>query len=498
MNTRLLCSVLALVLAAGIGLMASAAAQDELAPAEIQALVDGGYLPSADGSVVARNAQERIDLSDLDDQLNWTWAVGEDHHASFVIKTTVTWGPGDPEDACGFVFRLRDDENFYLLLINGYGKITFDRLEDNRWQADTVVSGRGTINTGAQASNELLLLASDTTFEVFVNGQHATQFHDTAFDRGQVGLAMITFDHSDATECLFEDTWLWEPAKTASGQPATGRPASGSAGAEQLTAYDRPVAEAVAELEQLGIIPTGGSEIFREPYAFFEGTGSWFTPLASSKPFTQIVMGGTLNLRTGNTSGIETCGLLARIVKSPGTTTTFLEVVLDNTGRLMIADTVDSETLTFQVAAEEVDLGRPHHLLFTLLRDKATVYLDGRRVLQDIPVQERPGTYGIALRSEDVGARCEGDNLWGWEVDDVVDFGNQCGVRAASAVNLRTGPGTTFERAGALEPGQTSIVTGQATDSDGFVWWQLESGSWVRSDVVSTGGNCTAVPQVRP
>jgi uncharacterized protein YgiM (DUF1202 family) len=498
MNTRLLYSLIALVLTAGIVWMGPAAAQDELAPAEIQGLVDGGYLPSANGSVVARSAQERIDLSGMDDQIQWTWSVGRDNHASFVIKTTVTWGPGDPEDACGFVFRLRDDENFYLVMINQNGKVTFDKLEDNRWRANSVVSGRGSINTDAQAANELLLLASDSTFEVFVNGQHATQFHDTAFDTGQVGLAMITFDRSDATECLFEDTWLWEPARTGSGQPAAGRPASGSAGAEQLTSYDRPVNEAIAELEQLGIIPAGGSEIFREPYAFFEGTGSWFTPLASSKPFTHIVMGGTLNLRTGNTSGIETCGLLARIVKSPGTTTTFLEVVLDNSGRLAVADTVDGETTSFQVAAGEVELGTPHHLLFTLLRDKATVYLDGRCVLQDVAVQERAGTYGIALRSESAGARCEGDNLWAWEVDDVVDFGNQCGVRAASAVNLRSGPGTTFELAGALKAGQTSIVTGQVTDSDGVVWWRLESGSWVRSDVVSTGGNCTAVPQVTP
>lgn len=498
MNTRVLYSVLALILAAGIGWMGPAAAQDEPAPADIQTLVDGGYLPSADGSVVARNEQERIDLSGMDDQLQWSWAVGRDNHTSFVLKTTVTWGPGDPEDACGFVFRLRDEDNFYLVLINRYGKVTFDKLEDNRWRANTVVSGRGIINTDAQGSNDLLLLATGTTFEVFINGQHATRLHDTAFDTGQVGLAMITFDHSDATHCLFEDTWLWEPARPTPGQPATGRPASGSAGAAQLTAYDRPVNEAIAELERLGIIPAGGSEIFREPYAFFEGTGNWFTPLASGKPFTHIVMAGTLNLRTGNTSTVETCGLLARIVQRAGTTTTFLEVVLDNSGRLAVADTVNGETTSFQIAAGEVELGRPHHVLFTLLRDKATVYLDGKRVLQEVPVQERAGTYGIALRSESAGARCEGTNLWAWEVDDVVGFGTQCGVRAASPVNLRTGPGITFERAGALQPGQTSIVTGQATDSGGFVWWRLESGFWVRSDVVSTGGNCTAVPQATP
>ncbi|HVO68841.1 MAG TPA: SH3 domain-containing protein [Aggregatilineaceae bacterium] len=499
MNTRRISCVLVLLVTAGLGLMGPAAAQEESTPADIQALVDGGYLPSADGSVVARNDQERIDLSGEDNQIQWTWAVGKDNHTSFVLKTTVAWGPGDPEDACGFIFRQRDEDDFYVVLIDRNGKITFDRLEDNRWQTDTVVSGRGSINTDAQGSNGLLLLASETSFEVFINDQHAARFHDTTYDTGQVALAMVTYEHSDATDCLFQDTWLWEPTRTPLGQPAAGRPASGSASTVQLTAYDAPVREAISELESLGIVPVGGSEIFREPYAFFEGTGNWFTPLASHRPFTHIVMAGTLNLRAGNTSAVETCGLLARIVQgSTSTASTFLEVALDNAGRLFVADTVDGETTTLHQATGEVELGVPHHLLFTLLRDKVTVYLDGRGVLQDVPVQERAGTYGIALRSKDANARCEGTNIWAWEVDQVVNFGDQCGVRAAGTVNLRSGPATSFERAGMLEAGQTAIVTGQATDGEGFVWWQLESGSWVRSDVVSTGGNCTHVPQVTP
>jgi hypothetical protein len=267
----------------------------------------------------------------------------------------------------------------------------------------------------------------------------------------------------------------------------------------QLTAYDGPVDEAITELERLGLVPAGGSEIFSEPYAFFEGTGNWFTPLASHRPFTHVVMAGTLNLRAGNTSALETCGLLVRIVQgSTSTVGTFLEVALDNTGRLFVADRVEGENSTLNQATGVVELGVPHHLLFTVLRDKVTVYLDGRRVLEDVPVQERAGTYGIALMSKDANARCEGTDIWAWEVDQVVEFGEQCGVRATGAVNLRSGPATSFERAGMLEAGQTAIVTGQATDAEGFVWWQLESGSWVRSDVVGMAGNCTHVPQVMP
>lgn len=71
-----------------------------------------------------------------------------------------------------------------------------------------------------------------------------------------------------------------------------------------------------------------------------------------------------------------------------------------------------------------------------------------------------------------------------------------CEIRAAAAVNLRTGPGTTFDLAGSLDAGQTATVSGQATGADGFVWWNLGPDQWVRSDVVEALGNCAAVPVV--
>ncbi len=71
-----------------------------------------------------------------------------------------------------------------------------------------------------------------------------------------------------------------------------------------------------------------------------------------------------------------------------------------------------------------------------------------------------------------------------------------CDIRATTAVNLRTGPGTTFDVAGTLDAGQTATVSGQATGADGFVWWTLGPDQWVRSDVVETLGDCAAVPVV--
>ena len=73
-----------------------------------------------------------------------------------------------------------------------------------------------------------------------------------------------------------------------------------------------------------------------------------------------------------------------------------------------------------------------------------------------------------------------------------------CTVGTAANANQRSGPGTNFELAGALAAGVSAAVQGQATGADGFVWWQLGEGVWVRSDVVEETGNCEAVPVVQP
>lgn len=76
------------------------------------------------------------------------------------------------------------------------------------------------------------------------------------------------------------------------------------------------------------------------------------------------------------------------------------------------------------------------------------------------------------------------------------ESGADCTLSAPGNVNLRGGPGTQFGIAGTLAAGTASQATGQTTGSDGFVWWQLTSGYWVRADVVNEAGNCDGLPAV--
>jgi hypothetical protein len=50
-------------------------------------------------------------------------------------------------------------------------------------------------------------------------------------------------------------------------------------------------------------------------------------------------------------------------------------------------------------------------------------------------------------------------------------------------VSVRSGPGTEYDRVGALRYGQTFDVIDQAVGRDGFVWWKGTDDRWVRSDL---------------
>ena len=71
-----------------------------------------------------------------------------------------------------------------------------------------------------------------------------------------------------------------------------------------------------------------------------------------------------------------------------------------------------------------------------------------------------------------------------------------CTVTAGSDVNIRASASTSAARSGVIRAGQSMSVDGMTTGSDGKVWYRVSGGGFVRSDVVKTGGDCSALPSV--
>jgi uncharacterized protein YraI len=83
------------------------------------------------------------------------------------------------------------------------------------------------------------------------------------------------------------------------------------------------------------------------------------------------------------------------------------------------------------------------------------------------------------------------------EAPSAADIANllTCSVVTSQNVNLREGPGTVYPLRGTLVVNEGVAVIGQAVGTDEIVWWQLAGDTWVRSDVVTTQGNCDIVPE---
>jgi WD40 repeat protein len=81
--------------------------------------------------------------------------------------------------------------------------------------------------------------------------------------------------------------------------------------------------------------------------------------------------------------------------------------------------------------------------------------------------------------------------LWG-----IRSIAATCTVTAPSGVNIRSGRSTDFDVIGSLATGESAEVDGQAEGTDGFTWYRLTDGGWVRSDVVD--GECGNVAVVTP
>lgn len=59
---------------------------------------------------------------------------------------------------------------------------------------------------------------------------------------------------------------------------------------------------------------------------------------------------------------------------------------------------------------------------------------------------------------------------------------------------LRGGPGSFYESTGDLLQGTRVYAVYQSTDADGYTWWQIRSGRWLRADFVESTGDCDPVP----
>lgn len=276
-----------------------------------------------------------------------------------------------------------------------------------------------------------------------------------------------------------------QPAPTPTSQPA---PSSGS-----LQNHDLGWELAISELTALGVIPDGGSLVFQEDRVFANAAGSGYVDLAANSPFADVVMAGEINFNS-TSSELETCGLTSRMTGTAQRLDEFLIVGTTNQGFAYLLDTeLPEDRGIFTYGPLGYDSAEPHHFLYILVDGEVTVYLDGQLQVDAFPITDRSGFYGLGMVSDPSSVtNCEALNVWVYRIS----AGSQsCEVIAGATVNRRSGPGTNFAIAGQLTSGSITEAVAQTRGSDGFTWYELEDGSFIREDVIRTQGACAGLPQ---
>lgn len=418
-----------------------------------------------------------------------TWGLNDDLHTDIVFQADVTHNSTADNNSYGVMCRADTRNNsagYYLeISANGYGSITKGTGEDFTTLADWTESSA--IRTG-QNTNQITAVCVGDYLALYVNGQLVVETTDADFTEGFAGFTATSYEETGEVDVSSDNARIWEASfgdNQIAGLPETLRNFAGRS------------EDAIEELEALGLIPAGATLIFGEDYAFFSGQGNWFQPLASNQPRKNIVFAGELTYTVGNVNEFEICSLTSRIsINSQGSATTYVDVGLLNDGTIAIVDRFsENQRANYTVSTFTVDLAEPHHLMVIMIEDIAHVYVDGLLAIANFQVAARSGSYGIALTGRGPRARCEGRDIWAYQVPSAV--AGQCSVSASRNVNKRSGPGTNFSSPGQLLAGEEVLVIGQTRGSDGQTWWQLEDRSWVREDVVNESGDCASVPTVK-
>lgn len=264
-----------------------------------------------------------------------------------------------------------------------------------------------------------------------------------------------------------------------------------------LAGYETGWESTVRELERLGIIPYGGGLVFQADRAVFSGEGAHFNLMAGDRPQRDVVVGGWLTFTPGSAADYEDCRLGARVTQADGRLGAYLDAGITREGRVFYNDhTQDATTISGESTPYSRPLAGPHHVLLIALDQTLSVYVDGQLMFEEVPVEARPGAYGLGLTAASAATSCTGQDLWAYAVPVITP--GVCEASAATPINQRSGPGVGYAPLGRLTPGVVQRVVGQATDPAGYLWWMLGDGSWVREDVIVEVGDCRSLPVVTP
>lgn len=453
----------------------------------IEQLDDSGYISEDDGELIFE--ERRINFDDADDDTIYLEFNDGAPSTDFVLAATLQFDVPSDFDEYGFcviTFRDSPSDGFLAAGIDTFESvILIDNVYDND---DDVLIDAEEHGEDYDDDIHLIVIGLDDEVTVYANGELLFEDDDLSVRSAAFGLL-----RSAEADCEAEDIWIWELESSGRAEPDTrDNDTSSSDLPDEIDDYDGASEDVIDQLVDEGILGSGNAFLFGEDYAFIGASGSTFTSLGRNRNRTDIVMAGELTFDS-QSRDYEQCGLLLRVDDSLDPVQDFLYVGFDSDGDLFIQNNSDDEDDTFDFISMDVDLDDPQHLIMIARGETLDVYVNGELIVAGYEIYEVRGIFGVAQISDSTASTCEARDIWVYDTPFFEE--GVCNVVASGNVNKRSGPGTNFDRDGQMNSGETLEVEGQTEGDDGFIWYELEDGSYVREDIISLVGDCSDIDE---
>jgi hypothetical protein len=135
--------------------------------------------------------------------------------ANFILKSDVTW-EASGIIVCGFTFRSESSfergkqYKLMYLRLSGLPAWEIDVFEFGRFKnSPSGTKFSDAIDQGNHATNQILLVAQDEQFTVYINGARQGRYFDNSKQRSDGFFAFEGSQESGKGSCEFENSWIW-------------------------------------------------------------------------------------------------------------------------------------------------------------------------------------------------------------------------------------------------------------------------------------------------
>ena len=155
----------------------------------------------------------------VDGKYQWEVLAKQDVHwyilphmksvSDFYLSTELQRASGPVNSTYGVVFRVKDDDNFYMFGISETQNFSLQRIYKGDWK--TLIDWKYSAAIRQEYVNRITILAEGSYFTFWINDQRVYEINDDKIDKGQAGLTMILYEPGDQAVFEFDNFEVREP-----------------------------------------------------------------------------------------------------------------------------------------------------------------------------------------------------------------------------------------------------------------------------------------------